>query len=256
MTSETEETDDDESETNYANFNNYLDSANMAMNSETVMKIAEEEHLWIGDSGASSHMMGSEEQVFNNKFISGSMRTANGAHIKMLREGDINADVITNNGDVTSGTLGVKVIPGMKQKRFSFTQAMLGGWTMQGGHTKQGKLFIDLTNEDHKPIIFDRVLKAGNSVLLTAKMVIKNPEEVNAAIVNRKQSKEYFHRVTGHVGHHLMDSTATYYKVDLTGKVNDCLSCSLEKMRQKNIPKKNKDKIKNLEKGCIWTSHQ
>ena len=62
MTSETEETDDDESETNNANVNNYLDSANMAMNSETAMKTAEGEDLWIGDSGASSHMMGSEEQ--------------------------------------------------------------------------------------------------------------------------------------------------------------------------------------------------
>ena len=108
---------------------------------------------------------------------------------------------------------------------------------MQGGQTKQGELFIALTHEDHKPIIFDRVLKAGNSVLLAAKMVIKNPEEVNAAIVNGKQSKEYFHRVTGHAGHHLM--------VDLTGKVNNCLSCSLEKIRQKNIPKKNEDKTKN-----------
>ena len=121
---------------------------------------------------------------------------------------------------------------------------MMGGWTMQGGQTKQGELFIALTHEDHKPIIFDRVLKAGNSVMLAAKLVIKNPEEVNAAIENGKQSKEYFHRVTGHAGHHLMDATAKYYKVDLTAKVNICLSCSLVKIRQKNIPKKNEDKTK------------
>ena len=125
----------------------------------------------------------------------------------------------------------------MKQKLFSFTQAMLGGWTMQGGETKQGKLFIAFTHEDHKSIIFDRVLKAGNSVLFAAKMVIRNPEEVNAAIVNGKQSKDYFHRVAGYAGHHLMDATAKYSKADLTGKVNNCLSCSLEKIRQKNIPR-------------------
>ena len=77
----------------------------------------------------------------------------------------------------------------MKQKLFSFTHAMLGGWSKQGGQTKQGELFIALTHEDHKPIIFDRVLKAGNSVLLAAKMVIKNPEEVNAVSVNGKESK-------------------------------------------------------------------
>ena len=113
---------------------------------------------------------------------------------------------------------------------------------MQGGQTKQGELFIALTHEE--PIFFYRVLKAGNSVLLAAKMVIRNPEEVNAVIDNGKQSKEHFHRVTGHAGHHLMDATAKYYKANLTGKVNNHLSCSLEKIRQKNIPKNNEDKSK------------
>ena len=83
MTSETEEMHDD-SEPNNENVNNYLDSANMVMNLESAMKLAEEEDLWIGDSGASSHMMGSEEHVFSKKMISGSMRTANGALMKML----------------------------------------------------------------------------------------------------------------------------------------------------------------------------
>ena len=45
MTSETEETDDDESEPNNANVNNYLDSADMEMNLESAMKIAEKEDL-------------------------------------------------------------------------------------------------------------------------------------------------------------------------------------------------------------------
>ena len=95
MTSETEETDDVESETNNANVNINLDSANMATNLETAMLIAEEKDLWIGDSGASSHMMGSEEHVLKKKLISGSMRTANGVHMNMQCEGDINVDVIT-----------------------------------------------------------------------------------------------------------------------------------------------------------------
>ena len=244
MGSETEEIDDD-SEPNNETVNNYLDSANMAMNLESAMNLPEEEDLWIGDSGASSHMMVGEDHVFNKRLISGSMTTANGAHMKMLCEGDINVDVITKNDDITSGTLRVKVIPGMKQRLFSFAQAMFGGWSMQGGQTKQGELFIALTHEDHKPIIFYRVLKVGNSVLLAAKMVMRNPEEINSANVNGKQPKEYFHKVTGHAGHHLMDATAKYYKVNLTGKVNNCLSCSLEKIRQKNIPKKNEDKSSN-----------
>ena len=45
MTSKTEETDDDDLEPNIENVNNYLDSANMAMNLESAMKIAEEQEL-------------------------------------------------------------------------------------------------------------------------------------------------------------------------------------------------------------------
>ena len=73
-------------------------------------------------------MMGTEEHVFNKKLISGIMSTANGAQMKKLCEGEINVDVITKNGDTTSGTLRVKVIPGMNQRLFSSTQAILGGW--------------------------------------------------------------------------------------------------------------------------------
>ena len=109
MTSETENTDDD-SEPDNKSVNNTLDSANMALNLESARKLAEEEDLWSGNSGASSHMMGSEEHVFNKKLISRSVRTANGAYKKMLCEGDINVDVITKSGDITSGTLSVKVI--------------------------------------------------------------------------------------------------------------------------------------------------
>ena len=42
-----------------------------------------------------------------------------------------------------------------------------------------------------------------------------------------------------------MDATAKYYKDNLTGKVNNYLSCSLEKIRQKNTPKSNEDKSDN-----------
>ena len=91
------------------------------------LEIAEVEDLWIVDSGASSHMMGSEEHVFYKKLISGSMRTANGAHMKMLCKGDIIVDVITKKGDVTSGTLRVKVIPGINR---SFSDSHKQCWVV------------------------------------------------------------------------------------------------------------------------------
>ena len=35
-----------------------------------------DEDLWIGDSGASSHLIGSEKDVFDKKMIEGSINTA------------------------------------------------------------------------------------------------------------------------------------------------------------------------------------
>ena len=50
------------------------------------------------------------------------------------------------------------------------------------------------------------------------------------------------HQVTGHE-QLLMTDTAKYYGVQITGVVMKCLSCSLEKIRQKNIPKKNEKTV-------------
>ena len=83
---------------------------------------------------------------------------------------------------------------------------------MQGGQNKNKEsFFIALTHEDHKALSsLIEFLKAGNfSPLLAAKMVIKNPEEVNAAIVNGKTIKRILPQSgQGHAGHHLMDATA------------------------------------------------
>ena len=55
------------------------------------------------------------------------------------------------------------------------------------------------------------------------------------------------HQVTGHAGQQLMIDTAKYYGVNVTGIVTKSLSCSLEKIRQQNIPnnlKKNESRAK------------
>ena len=52
---------------------------------ETTSNMMDEvdEDLWIGDSGASSHLIGSEKDVFNKKIIEISVNTANGEKMKI-----------------------------------------------------------------------------------------------------------------------------------------------------------------------------
>ena len=72
-----------------------------------------------------------------------------------------------------------------------------------------------------------------------------NQEGAHTATLEGKMFKKMLHQVTGHAGHQLMAETAKYYKVHVIGMVTKCLSCSLEKIRQKNIPRKNEDTSKN-----------
>ena len=51
---------------------------------ETAIKMMDgvDEDLWIGDSGASSHLIGSETGVFDKKMIERSVNTGNGEKMK------------------------------------------------------------------------------------------------------------------------------------------------------------------------------
>ena len=57
-----------------------------------------DEDLWIGDSGASSHLIGSEKDVFDKKMIEGSFNTANGEKMKIKCEGKVNVSHFTKTG--------------------------------------------------------------------------------------------------------------------------------------------------------------
>ena len=72
-----------------------------------------------------------------------------------------------------------------------------------------------------------------------------NQEGAHTATLHGKMSKKRLHQLTGHAGRQLMADTAKYYKVNVAGVVTKCLSCSLEKISQKNIPKKNEDTSNN-----------
>ena len=98
---------------------------------ETAFKMLDEvnEDLWIGDSRASTHLIGSEKGVFDKKMIVGSVNTANGEKMKIKCEGKVNVSHFTKTGYESKGTLSVKVVEGLNIKLFSFTQH----WQMDGG---------------------------------------------------------------------------------------------------------------------------
>ena len=57
-----------------------------------------------------------------------------------------------------------------------------------------------------------------------------------------KMNKLRFHNLTGHAGLHVMKDTAKHYKLELTGEIEKCVHCAVEKIRKKNIAKVNENK--------------
>ena len=178
--------------------------------------------------------------------IEGSVNTENGEKMKIKCEGKVNVNHFTKTGYESKGTLSVKVVEGLKIKLFSFTTALSNGWIMNGYKQKNGEVVIMLTQDWYPAIIFDQMIKCGSSILMGAKMKILNIPQGIYLAQEKKMSKKSFHQKTGHATNAFLQDTAKYYGIELTGTIPTCVSCSNEKIRQKNIPKENPSNSKTL----------
>ena len=75
-----------EDKTNKLNRDPYPTAFAIIETSFNMMDVVDED-LSIGDSGASSHLIGSEKDVFDKKMIEGTVNTANGEKMKIRCEG-------------------------------------------------------------------------------------------------------------------------------------------------------------------------
>ena len=177
----------------------------------------------------------------------------------MVCKDKMNVEAIPKQDKSSKAVLTVKVAKGMLHKLFSFTTAHTHDWKMYGVEKEKGDIEIRLTHQHFEPIVFDRVLRFDDAILLAAKIKILpkklNREGAHTATLEGSISKKILHQVTRHTEQQLMADTAKYDGVNVTGIVAESLSCSLEKIRQKNIPK-NKKRQKIEERECTWIYHQ
>ena len=163
--------------------------------------------------------------------------------MKIKCEGKVNVSHFTKTGYESKGTLSVKVVEGVKIKLFSFTTALSNGWIMNGYKQKNGEVVIMLTHDRYPAIIFDQLIKCGSSILMGAKM--KYSIFLKESIwLKRRRCPRKLPSETGHATNAYLQDTAKYYGIELSGTIPTCVSCFIEKIRQKTIPKKIPNKSK------------
>ena len=108
--------------------------------------------------------------------------------------------------------------------------------------TKNGDVVLMLTHERYPAIIFDQMIKCVSSVLMGVKMKIVKLLQGIYLAKEKKMSKKSFHQKTRNTPNAYLQDTAKYYGIELSGTIPNCVSCSIVKIRQKNIPKENANK--------------
>ena len=127
-------------------------------------------------------------------------------------KGNLNVEAIPKKGKSRKGVLA----KGMLHKLFIFTTALLHDWKMNGEKKENGDIEIKLTHKHFEPIVFDRVLRLDDVILLTGKIKILsrilNLEGSHTATLEGRISKKMLHQVTG-----LLDSSSCQIQPSIMG---------------------------------------
>ncbi len=115
---------------------------------------ASNQDIWIGDSGASSHLTNDSKWIFNKESIKSSVVVANRDQMNIKFKGLLNVTFIHKDGSEVNKTLEVKYCPQLTQTLFSFTSALANDWTMLGS-LKSGRINIQLSKKGEKCVFFD-----------------------------------------------------------------------------------------------------
>ena len=107
---------------------------------ETTRSVLSGKLLFVGDSGASSHMVGEDKDLFAKIPILGKVNAANRTSMPTVCKGKMNVEAIPKQGKSSKGVLTVKVAKGMLHKLFSFTTALMHEWKMYGAKKENGDI--------------------------------------------------------------------------------------------------------------------
>ena len=198
--------------------------------------------IFIGDSGATSHMTNNKTGVYELTPIRGSAMIGNGKTISCTHKGKLDVICKHRDGSMARETWEVKIVPQLNHDLFSFTKAMKEGWRMNE-RWKEGRLMIELFKTTRASMKFDRMIPSGSSWLMGTKTQ-RLVGQAHAVIEPGKSIPIWkFHQMTGHTGEHLLRTTAENMGIKLTGKLEPCEICAQVKIRQANIPKKKEKQV-------------
>jgi hypothetical protein len=211
-------------------------SDNVAMRSTDHTKTSEWDGFYIADSGATTHMTGSDQGMFDCEEINEKIKVGNGAFITAHKKGKIRAYMRSRDGTTASIVLrDVLYTPELAPASlFSITSALSNGWSLGSEGT------TILLKKDGFIMRFDSHIKTKRGYICGVKLDVREENIATTAIMRGTTLNIMkYHDTMAHVSEATTKATAKYYGIKLVGNFEVCGDCARAKARQKNIPKIN-----------------
>ena len=194
---------------------------------------AADSNIWIGDTGATSHMTNNDFGMFDCSTSNTNVYVGNGKALKASKIGKIKLQNVID-GKVTSFVLqDVLYVPELSGNLFSLTKGISNGYELKSVLIASTTSLV-LSKKNFK-LIFSK--KESNSNLLTCNLERIVEESHVAASVTTKIDINLYHNMIGHPSQEITRSTARRYNIDVKGELKPCEHCAISKAKQKAVPK-------------------
>jgi len=199
--------------------------------------------IWIGDTGATCHLVKSAKGLYDVEAIKDCIIMGDCREVAVTQRGNLDLMVHQKDGKQHAKSMRqIKVLPGAQHNVLSIPMLLSSGWKCQGQYTDKAGLHVAFTKKGQHPLIFDRLIRSGQSFLLGVKMK-RLFNQVNAMTSKgSKMTRQKMHQLLGHCGHDVSNMTAKAMGVELSGTFRPCLNCAEEKIRKNVIPKESHNK--------------
>jgi hypothetical protein len=190
-------------------------------------KLTPSSSIFLGDSGASTHMGNEDEGMYDIQDINDPVTVGNGKVLRATKVGKLRRTVHQMDGSTLDVVLpDYKFVPGLHANLFSITKALSSGWTIGNKGVK-----LTLSKAGHS-IEFDRVFKTENGYLCGVELLPRSeqahPTVDTAATTehNGKSVKHWninrLHKVLNHASEEVLRLTAKDYNWTIQGVFEKC----------------------------------
>ena len=187
-----------------------------------IEKSTKNSNLWIGDTGASTHMKNTIEGLYDIREQETTVQIGNGKSLKSTMIGTLKATVQQLDGTTVDVKLkNVAYVPELSINLLSITKAMENGFQV----SNMGN-FMSLT-KGSMTIKFDKLQKTKNGFCPGLIMKTKIPQE--SAHIAQTMTYTEAHQKLGHPGEEVTMATAVKIGWKMSKKTEECEPCPIGK---------------------------